>query len=472
MAFTDFGLAKGLAVTPDWQGMISQEDKRFSMENDIVQQRRKQVEDEASKMELGTVYDDYNRGRYTDFVTGVMKEVTDFDTSHDRYEFDPKLVAQRNAIMNKIKNNPILDESLKTKDQAKALYDFIAQNPGSESLVQDQLAELSKTLKEGNTIGGTSQGFIFRKPEVRSIMDEITTMMPLVSKKNIQHSKGLFWTETAIDEGVAKERINEWLSQPMNAALAKQKFAQMSPIQQEQDQSPYQMMVRMLKSAYIPDKSQPQRMYTGTGREPYTKPIKADPSKMSAYNADLLHKTNINGNPRLRAWALSNYDEQTGIQYVANLNQKGEPVIAYRKPDGKTLGALAFPTGTKVEIVSGDKLFESDKYTGVEGRAQWEEIGKKEDIEEKYVNYPGFKIVGTTENGFQVELPSIFTPHNNPKTYDEYVDYMFPKTGRKQANAGMKDLGNGYSVSTDGLRMVNNATGQEYGPDGNEIVEE
>ncbi len=435
MSFTDFGLAKGLSVTPDWNGMVKQENDQFDRQNAAMQQKKAEVEKNAADMELGQTFDAYNQGRYNTFMKDKYKEIADFDMKNPGYEYSPEKYAQRKAIMYSIKNNPILQESANTKSEVEKLYKFVAENPGSENLVQDQLAEVTKTLESGNSIGGTSQGYRFRMPQVKDVRSEINAILPAISTKDIKYDKRSMYTETRLDEGALKSNVDMYFLNPSNTALMTNEFAKLSPDQQAIfGGSPKMMMMNMLKGAFVPEKSNPTQLHQTTGGSSTTKPTI---TIINPYRSDILNGAHISNNPQVRAMAISTIrsDGKINKQYVGTTDGKRRTTFNYALPNGN-IGTMNIPN--EVEIIDGDNYIPGTKggVSYVKGTARWIDQSSSDANARLYAGYGArSKIIYNDKNeqiGIEYTMPdALFASHNNEAAYNQNVQKIDP-TGMPQ----------------------------------------
>ena len=441
MSFTNFGIAKGLSVVPDWNRMIEQDQNRFAQENQFERQKRADVEAEAAKMELGTTYDAYNEGRYNKFVKDKFKQISDFHTENPNYQYDTEAMMKYNAMLKEIKDNPIIRESLTTKEETQKLNDFIAKNPGAENLpeIKEQLQHLTKVLAEGHTENGQSQPFRFKAPQTRNIFDEISKLTEKAGVEKIVHKNGMFYTETNLDPAKVESLASQYLLDPMSAALAKQAFENQDPLMQEMDQSPKMMIARLMKANYTPKITDPKQWNYDVANGRTTKTPKDNSyATFNYYKSDVINNAHVKGNPMLKALAdgVMSYDANGyGKYYVNHVDAQGFPVVAYVKPDGK-YGALRVKS--QVEIVDGNELIGMSTNGGktitnlVKGTARWEEKydGTAKGMEAmvaQYAQVPNARIVKNDGAGTVVwETPAMFTPHNNATRYNQTVASMWP----------------------------------------------
>ena len=439
MAFTDIGLAKGLSVVPDYNAMIAQEDKRFGMQNEVMQQVKSDAEKEAKKMELGTVYDQYNRDRYNSFVEKVHGELYDFDNTNENWGFSPKLIAQRNNIIAKYKDNDIIRESSQTKAEQDKLYDYIAKNPGAENNpnIKKQIEQLSKTLTGGNIENNISKGYRFAAPQSRDLRTEVMSLLPFATSKDVKHEKGMLFTRTRLNEDALGKQVESWFLNPQNAAFAQTTFAGLDDFTKQMYQgNPMNMIKIMSKEMFTPEDSNPTQYHNyGSGSGSRTKPKEAEPGQYyNAYNAQITNGGGLTNNPSLKAAIVSIIDKD-GNQIVDN-RINGNTVIGYKGTDGKN---HAMSTPKIVTVVSGKDMINipvknGQPLTMVKGEAKWVDSyddetnhdRKLELIRQKYIDLgipviikPQILTDGSKNGLFDVTMPNaLFTGSTNEKEYN------------------------------------------------------
>jgi hypothetical protein len=454
MAFTDFGLAKGLAVVPDWQGMTQQASKDFMLENEMIRQKKDDVSKEAAQMELGQTFDTYNKTRYNTYLEGVYKELADFDMKNPNYAFAPQRKAERDAIIFKIKNNEILQDSETTKKESEALYDFIKQNPGSERNPEiiAQLSELSTIREKGNAVGGISQGgFRFKKPAVRDLRTEIKSyLIPQSIKKSIQHENGMIYSETSLNDATLQKQANLFLMNHENASLVNTYYAGLTDDEKTlYGRSPMNMLLTLTRSAFVPEKSDAVQ-YRNYGASTRSGSIKtpeeiADKAAEKAekeaattvtadpYKAWIESGSFTQGNKDMRAFAFSSFDKN-GEQFVEN--KVGDNYsIMYLNDKGVKMNFVQTPS--RIKIVSGDGLDDRYYKNGkgarlVTGVAEWDEPLSVEDAKIKYDD-SNFEFKAINDYSCTVTLKNArFLSNRNPQTFNENVYRL-----------GTKEIGNG-----------------------------
>jgi hypothetical protein len=133
MAYTNYGLAKGLAYKAPWMQMIQMDEYRKDKE--LARQERKEAIEMQKAMwimdrtEFANVRNPYDKGRYNNFLEEKLPELSTYIDDNEDLMYNPSKMVELKRRLTQFKDNDIVSQALLVDENYNSYVKAIEKNP-------------------------------------------------------------------------------------------------------------------------------------------------------------------------------------------------------------------------------------------------------------------------------------------------------------------------------------------------------
>lgn len=159
MAYTNYGLTKGLAYKVPWMQMAQQsmslwdrqQQNKLREENRQWQMRKW----ESEQIEFGTTYDEFNEAKYnSELENSLLPPLSDFLEQNPNYMYNSKQMLQYQMLARKVGDNQTLRNSAEFKANVDAYLTEISKDPNKWSSQEAQIFRKQRDIYRTQEIDG------------------------------------------------------------------------------------------------------------------------------------------------------------------------------------------------------------------------------------------------------------------------------------------------------------------------------